>query len=71
MAIAADLYAESAGIGCDKRYFVTKLSEFVTDLDWSSQGPLKGFGGEGGVKSVVALIREKRKKPHLRVVSNG
>jgi DNA sulfur modification protein DndB len=71
MAIAADLCSESAGHSCDKRYFVTKLSEFVTDIDWGSQGPLKGFGGEGGVKSVVTLIREKRKKPNLRVVSNG
>ena len=71
MAIAADLYSENHGHACDKRYFVTKLSEFVTDLDWSSQGPLKGFGGEGGVKSVVTLIREKRNKPHLEVVSNG
>jgi hypothetical protein len=47
------------------------LAEFITDLDWSSQGPLKGFGGEGGVNSVVALIREKRKKPQLKVVANG
>jgi DGQHR domain-containing protein len=72
MTIASDLYAENAGQGCDKRYFVTKLSEFITDLDWSSHGPLKGLGGEGGVSSVVALIREKRRKNQLRVVvSNG
>lgn len=71
MAVAGDLYTEAAGQACDKRYFVTKLAEFIADLDWSSQGPLKGFGGEGGVSSVVALIREKRKKPQLRVVSNG
>lgn len=71
MLLAGDLYAENAGRGCDKRYFVTKLAEFITDLDWSTQGPLKGFGGEGGVNSVVALIREKRKKPRLKVVSNG
>jgi DNA sulfur modification protein DndB len=71
MAVAGDLYAEAAGQGCDKRYFVTKLAEFIADMDWSSQGPLKGFGGEGGVSSVVALIREKRKKPQLRIVSNG
>lgn len=71
MAVAGDLYTESAGQGCDKRYFVTKLAEFITELDWSSQGPLKGFGGEGGVSSVVALIRETRKHPQLKVVSNG
>ena len=71
MAIAGDLYGENPGQVCDKRYFVTKLAEFITDLDWSSHGPLKGFGGEGGVNSVVALIREKRKRPQLKVVSNG
>jgi DNA sulfur modification protein DndB len=71
MAIAADLYSENLGHACDKRYFVTKLSEFITDLDWGSQGPLRGFGGESGVKSVVMLIRERRNTPHLRVVSNG
>ena len=71
MAVAGDLYTENLGQVCDKRYFVTKLAEFITELDWSSQGPLKGFGGEGGVSSVVALIRENRKNPQLRVVSNG
>ena len=71
MGIAADLYLESVEQGCDKRYFVTKLSEFIADIDWSSQGPLKGFGGEGGVNSVLSLIREKRKRPQLRVVANG
>lgn len=72
MVLAGDLYAENQGRNCDKRYFVTKLAEFITDLDWSSHGPLKGFGGEGGVNSVVELIRDKRKKPQLKVVvSNG
>jgi DGQHR domain-containing protein len=71
MAIAGDLYAEAGGQSCDKRYFVTKLAEFIADVDWGSQGPLKGFGGEGGVASALGLIREKRNGPHLRVVSNG
>ena len=71
MAVAADLYAEAAGQSCDKRYFVTKLAEFVAEIDWTTQGLLKGFGGEGGVSSVVAMIREMRKKPLLRVISNG
>jgi len=71
MMIAGDLYIEGGGQGCDKRYFITKLAEFVSDVDWSSQGPLKGFGGEGGVNSIVALIRERRKRPQLKMVSNG
>ncbi len=71
MAIAGDLYSENPVQNCDKRYFVTKLAEFIADFDWSTQGPLKGFGGEGGVTRVVALIREKRKKSSLKLVSNG
>lgn len=71
MVIAADLFIESGGQGYDKRFFVTKLAEFLSEIDWTTQGTLKGFGGEGGVNSVVELIREKRKRPQLRVVSNG
>ncbi len=71
MGIASDLYLESSGKVCDKRQFVTQLAEFITDIDWSSQGPLKGFGGQGGVNSALSLIREKRRKPLLKVVANG
>jgi hypothetical protein len=71
MGIAGDLYFESMGQVCDKRQFVTKLAEFIADIDWSSQGPLKGFGGQGGVNSALSLIRERRKKSRLKVVSNG
>jgi DNA sulfur modification protein DndB len=71
MTIAGDLYLENTGQHCDKRYFINKLSEFINDLDWSSQGPLKGFGGEGGVSSIVANIRANRKKLQLKVISNG
>ncbi len=71
MGIAGDLFLESMGQPCDKRYFVTKMAEFIGDIDWSSQGPLKGFGGEGGVNSALSLIREKRKKNQFKVVSNG
>lgn len=71
MTIASDLYLESIGQSCDKRYFTAKLAEFVSEIDWSTQGSMKGLGGEGGVNSVVGIIRENRKKPHLRVVANG
>lgn len=68
MTVAGDLYLEAMGQSCDKRYFTAKLAEFISDLDWSSQGSLKGFGGEGGVASVVALIRDLRKGRQLRMV---
>lgn len=71
MHIAADLYLEAKGQACDKRYFVSKLSEFITDLDWSRGGAFRGFGGETGVSTVVAAIRTARKKSNLRVVVNG
>src|SRR5260370_15525448 len=69
MTIAGDLYLETMGQGCDKRYFVTKLAEFITDIDWTSQVPMKGLGGEGGVASVVSLVRDRRKKRQFKVVS--
>ena len=73
MDIAGDLYNEAPdnGRACDKRYFVNTLSDFIGDIDWTSRGPLKGFGGEGGVKSVVDLIRQARKKAKFRIISNG
>jgi DNA sulfur modification protein DndB len=68
MSIAGDLYLEAMGQSADKRYFVTKLSEFIEHIDWSSQGTLSGLGGEGGVKAAVTAIRNERSKRQLRVV---
>ncbi len=70
MRVAADLYAEATEHSCDKRFFVNKLSEFATDVDWSTSGQLKGLGGEGGVKSALAVIRSERNKRRLKVMSN-
>jgi hypothetical protein len=70
MDIAADLYREAPQT-FDKRYFAAALSDFVNEFDWSTNGPLKGLGGEGGVKTAVGLIREARKKAKLKVVANG
>jgi hypothetical protein len=67
MAIAADLYVEAVGQSADKRYFTAKLSEFIADVDWSTNGPFQGFGGESGVKSAVELIRKARTTSQLRV----
>ena len=68
MAIAGDLYVEAVGQRPDKRYFTAKLSEFIADIDWSTDGPFQGFGGESGVKSAVELIRQARTTSQLRVV---
>ena len=71
MRIAADIVAEcqAAGRPCDKRAFTTALSDFAGAVDWSTSGPLKGFGGQGGVKQAVEFIREARKRARYKVVN--
>lgn len=73
MSVAGDLYAEgskrSVKIGVD--YFIRVLSDFISDIDWSSHGDLQGFGGAGGADQAVNLIREHRKRRRLKAVGNG
>lgn len=72
MDLAADLYADAPpGMPVDKRYFAAALQDFAGDFDWTSDGPLKGLGGEGGVKAAVTLLRAARRKSRLRVVGRG
>jgi DGQHR domain-containing protein len=68
MGIAGDLYSECPGPIPDKRYFTHKLSEFITDVDFSSTGIFKGLGGESGVKSALAELRNHRASRKLKVV---
>jgi DGQHR domain-containing protein len=73
MTIAADLYHESESTGqpCDKKFLLARLSEFITEVDWSSTGQLAGLGGESGVKSALNIIRSVRNKRKLKVVPHG
>ena len=72
MDIAADLYRECApGQICDRNYFAAALADFCSDFNWSTNGPLKGLGGESGVKAAVAQIREVRRRARMKVVMNG
>ncbi len=72
MDIAADLYNEAdASAKLDRGYFVNRLADFAHDVDWTTNGRLKGLGGEGGVNEAVEYIRDMRKRSHLKVVSNG
>jgi hypothetical protein len=73
MAIAGDLYLEatSANLPCDKRFFLSRLAEFITEIDWSSTGQLAGLGGEAGVKAALSLIRTVRAKRKLRIIQHG
>jgi len=71
MRIAADIYRErrESDHPCDQRAFSTALSDFVHSVDWSTTGPLKGFGGQAGVKAATELIRDARKRSRYKVVN--
>ena len=71
MRIAADIFIECRDEGrtCNKRAFVTALADFADSVDWSTSGPLKGFGGQGGVTAAVEHLRDVRKRARYRVVN--
>jgi DNA sulfur modification protein DndB len=71
MRIAADIVNEcrDAGRPCDRRAFTMALADFADGIDWSTTGPLKGFGGQGGVKAAVEYIRDARKRARYKIVN--
>jgi DGQHR domain-containing protein len=72
MEIAADLYSEaSKNKVCDRNHLIAALSDFAPDFDWSTNGTLKGLGGQGGVKKAVELIRATRRNSRLKVVGSA
>jgi len=72
MALAGDLVIEaSAALKLDRPYFVSRLADLLPQVDWTSNGPLKGLGGEAGVKEAVALLRALRSTKRLKVVHRG
>lgn len=71
MTIASDLYQENVGRTCDKRYFTSKLAEFLNEIDWSRSGPLNGLGGGGGANTAATYIRQFRGTRSLRLVNNA
>lgn len=72
MHIAADLYSEAENpILVDRHYYVNRLTDFAFLVDWSTTGPLKGLGGEGGVTIAVEHLRDVRRRTRLKVVQYG
>lgn len=69
--IAADIFLEATDAGrvCDRREFAAALSDFVDRIDWSNDGSLKGYGGQGGVKAAVEHIRAVRHRARYKVIS--
>jgi DGQHR domain-containing protein len=73
MNLAADLYVEAsrAHVECTQVYFVSALSEFISQFDWTTSGPMKGLGGQTGVNKATSLLKQLRRKKKLKVVSGG
>jgi len=71
MGIAGDFVSEYHGRmqSCDSFTFCGLLSDFVHDIDWSNNGPLKGLGGESGAQEALNHLRKVRQKNMLKVVN--
>jgi DGQHR domain-containing protein len=68
MEIAAELVCEHPSTALPTAaYFASALGDFAVDFDWSNSGPLRGLGGEGGVKEALNIIRESRRRGRLKV----
>lgn len=66
--LAADITQEAAGkLRCDVGYFTTVLADFASAVDWGSDGPLAGLGGEGGARRAADILRQFRRRSILKV----
>lgn len=67
MSLAGDLVQEAKEERriCNLDYFISKLSDFVSTIDWSNTGPMKGFGGVNGANAALELLRHARKKTFI------
>jgi hypothetical protein len=69
--LAADMVLEAtAGTRCDAGYFAAVMGDLAPALDWGSNGPLAGLGGEGGARRAADILRQLRRRPQLKV-ANG
>jgi DGQHR domain-containing protein len=54
--------ARSSGRQVDKDYYLEKLSDFSDRIDWSTSGPMKGFGGAHGADQAFELMKSIREQ---------
>jgi DNA sulfur modification protein DndB len=62
MSIGGLLATEAHGrsIAPDFDFFIATLSDFIDRIDWSNNGPLKGFGGASGADAAFTLLKQER-----------
>ncbi len=64
MSMAGLLAAEASArrVSPDFDFFISILSDFVDRIDWSNDGPLKGFGGASGADAAFSLLVQERSR---------
>ncbi|MFA6124558.1 DGQHR domain-containing protein [Sphingomonas sp.] len=65
MEIAADMWREN-GAALTKDLMIAQLADLAGEVDWSSEGPLRGLGGESGVAAAASKLREIRSRLTVR-----
>lgn len=63
--------AREANRKCDLDYFISKLSDFICQIDWTNQGTLQGYGGASGADAVLELMTQLRKKTIQGIFIHG
>lgn len=73
MSLAGELCREAASkrVACDLDYFISALSDFIHGIDWSNNGPLKGYGGASGADAALALLRQIRANQLSGYITHG
>lgn len=67
MSVAGYLVREAGDRPLTVDYFVSKLSDFLDQIDWTNHGPLEGFGGSKGADMALKMILEVRKDIYTRL----
>jgi DNA sulfur modification protein DndB len=76
--LVADIWRENVNSlqKLTRAFFERELRSFAVGFDWSSSGPLKGFGGEGGADEAHLILRRERarmssspREPHMRAAT--
>lgn len=73
MSLAGDLYrvAVEKDQTPNLDYYIGVLSDFLHAIDWSNNGPLKGFGGAAGADAALSLLQQIRQKQLSGYVIHG
>ena len=73
MTLAGTIYSEIADHtpAPTEHEFRELLSPFITCIDWSHKGSLKGFGGESGAQEAFRFVDQIRKQTPQLSKTNG